>query len=366
MSYVRLNEREANPNPYINFITALPGRDGADEEAARQLLRALAAQVKPIMKAHGLAVNTLDVYQYNKVFLGRNWENGSVVEIVLRGANGCFQPISWLLGTLCHEVTHEPWSWLSNLYAQLCKEVRDLQRKGYHGDGLWSSGQRLADFALLGGPGLAKAELPEYLCGGAQSRKRPSTQRHRRPRTEGPSDHTGRQTAKKRKAGSRVTAKGTFKGNSRALNEDVEEEAAKRLVLGSGNGLEANSPEGSEEGESFIPVTDQDRRRTLFQSDADTGKLKQTALHHFANDFFLPPSQAFSSVKDKGKASERGEPSVITASSSKRSRKDTAGRAVGSKYLSDFLPLAPAAYGSLVQGEVNYRKKKSLGMELGS
>lgn len=61
MSYVRLNEREANPNPYINFITALPGRDGADEEAARQLLRALAAQVKPIMKAHGLAVNTLDV-----------------------------------------------------------------------------------------------------------------------------------------------------------------------------------------------------------------------------------------------------------------------------------------------------------------
>lgn len=60
MPHVRLNEREANPNPYVNFITPLPGRDDADEEDARQLLRALAAQVKPIMKAHGLAVNTLN------------------------------------------------------------------------------------------------------------------------------------------------------------------------------------------------------------------------------------------------------------------------------------------------------------------
>ncbi|KAG8218690.1 hypothetical protein J3R82DRAFT_4358 [Butyriboletus roseoflavus] len=30
------------------------------EEAARQLLRALAAQVKPIMKAHGFVVNSVE------------------------------------------------------------------------------------------------------------------------------------------------------------------------------------------------------------------------------------------------------------------------------------------------------------------
>ncbi|KAI0766739.1 hypothetical protein BC629DRAFT_1537433 [Irpex lacteus] len=183
MPHVRLNEREANPNPYVNFITPLPGRDAADEEDARQLLRALAAQ-----------------YQYNKVFLGATGRTGP-------GANGRFQPISWLLGTFCHEV-----------------RSRELQRKGYYGDGLWSSGQRLADSSPMGGPGLTEAELPEYLCGGAHSRKPPSTQRRRRRRVEGPSNYTGRQTAKKRKAGSR--------GSGRALNDDVEDEDAKKAGAG--------------------------------------------------------------------------------------------------------------------------------------
>jgi hypothetical protein len=40
MVHLRINAREPNPNPH--------------------LLRALAAQVKPIMKAHGFAVNSLE------------------------------------------------------------------------------------------------------------------------------------------------------------------------------------------------------------------------------------------------------------------------------------------------------------------
>lgn len=60
MVHVRLNERETNPNPHINFITALPAADEASREEARQLLRALAAQVRPVMKAHGLAVNSFE------------------------------------------------------------------------------------------------------------------------------------------------------------------------------------------------------------------------------------------------------------------------------------------------------------------
>ena len=43
MVHLRLNEREVNPNNFINFISPLPGRG---EEDARELLRALAAQVK--------------------------------------------------------------------------------------------------------------------------------------------------------------------------------------------------------------------------------------------------------------------------------------------------------------------------------
>ena len=60
MVHFRLNEREANPNPHINFITPLPVGDAAAEDDARQLLRALAAQVKPIMKSHGFTVNSFE------------------------------------------------------------------------------------------------------------------------------------------------------------------------------------------------------------------------------------------------------------------------------------------------------------------
>lgn len=64
MVHLRINEREPSPNPYVNFITVLPMHDPAVEEAARQLLRALAAQVKPIMKEHGFAVNSLEEVRF--------------------------------------------------------------------------------------------------------------------------------------------------------------------------------------------------------------------------------------------------------------------------------------------------------------
>lgn len=57
MVHLRLNERESNPNPHINFITPLPAED---QEDSRQFLRALAAQVRPVMKAHGFVVNSLE------------------------------------------------------------------------------------------------------------------------------------------------------------------------------------------------------------------------------------------------------------------------------------------------------------------
>ena len=60
MVHVRLNEKEANPNPHVNFITPLKTNGQAAEEEARQLLRALAAQVRPIMKAEGFVVNSLE------------------------------------------------------------------------------------------------------------------------------------------------------------------------------------------------------------------------------------------------------------------------------------------------------------------
>ena len=59
MVHARYNEKESNPNPHINFITTLPGEPERQEET-RQLLRALAAQVRPVMKKHGFAVNSFE------------------------------------------------------------------------------------------------------------------------------------------------------------------------------------------------------------------------------------------------------------------------------------------------------------------
>ena len=59
MVQARYNEKEPNPNPNVNFIRSLPDKPERQEEA-RQLLRALAAQVKPIMKERGLVVNSFE------------------------------------------------------------------------------------------------------------------------------------------------------------------------------------------------------------------------------------------------------------------------------------------------------------------
>jgi hypothetical protein len=60
MVHLRLNETETNPNPHVNFITALNAVHHEDKEAARQLLRALAAQVRPVMKSYGFVINSFE------------------------------------------------------------------------------------------------------------------------------------------------------------------------------------------------------------------------------------------------------------------------------------------------------------------
>ncbi|KAI0719312.1 WLM-domain-containing protein [Cerioporus squamosus] len=302
MVHVRLNEREANPNPHINFITPLQMADPAAEEEARQLLRALAAQVRPIMKAQGFTVNSFEEYEHNQVFAGRNWNNGETIELVLRGAGGNFLPTSWLLSTLCHEhMNHGPA--FQALWTKLRNDVRDLQGKGYYGDGYWSSGIRLADSARMSGQGLEAGDLPEYMCGGAQTRTRPTAVRRRRTgRQAGPSNHTGAQTAKKRKAGSRVTAKGLFQGSGRALNEDAEDEEQKKA--GTGFRKKAGSKRAREERALAaerrllalqgkvrdVPETDQDRRHTMLDS-ADKSELDglKAWQRDYSSDFIFPP-----------------------------------------------------------------------------
>ncbi|KAH7913205.1 WLM domain-containing protein [Hygrophoropsis aurantiaca] len=320
MVHIRINERESNPNPHVNFISVLHAPDSASEEVARQLMRALAAQVKPIMAAHGFAVNSFEEYEYNRVFAGRNWNNGETIELVLRSASGMLLPTHWLMSTLCHELAHithmNHGPDFQSLWRQLRNEVRALQNKGYYGDGYWSSGTRLADSARITGQGIEYGDLPEYMCGGAQSRARPSALRKRRQRLQaGPSNHTGAQTAKKRKIGSRVTAQ-VFGSGGTTLNADAEGDQKNQ---GTGFRKKATSKRAREERalaaerrlRNLAPVseglskveddesgsdsdsnreTDQDRRLimldTIGKQDLDELKI---SLFDFSDDFNLPP-----------------------------------------------------------------------------
>ncbi|KAG9082644.1 hypothetical protein FS749_006697 [Ceratobasidium sp. UAMH 11750] len=181
MPHLRLNTKTGSPNPYFNFTSALPSFLKApglpSQENAMELLDALAAQVRPICKKHGFAVNSFEEYEHNTVFLGRNWNSGETIEIVLRRSDGTFHEIQQLIQVLCHELAHikhmNHGAGFQQLNSQLCHEVAVLRSKGYYGDGMFSSGSRLADSAQVAGRGLGASDfdLPEYMCGGAQQRQ---------------------------------------------------------------------------------------------------------------------------------------------------------------------------------------------------
>lgn len=414
MVHVRLNERETNPNPHVNFITPLQVGDSAAQDDARQLLRALAAQVRPLMKAHGFAVNSLEEYEYNKVFSGRNWNSGETVELVLRSQNGSFVPTPYLMSTLCHELAHikhmHHGPAFQALWAQLRRELRELQAKGYYGDGYWSSGTRLADSARMHGQGIEPGDLPEYLCGGAHSRARPPSFRRQKRKQAGPSLHTGAQTAKRRKAGARVTAQGAFGSGGRALDEDVEDGDAKKagagfrkkagskrareeramaaerrlLALqqtsGSSNATSVNEEDELDSDDGRPTETDQDRRRTMLDSmsASEAGTLKAFATD-FADDFILPSAGPASSSQTSAgggplsTASGTGVSRSATSLSNRVKGKGTSilsstGEKRDQKSIAEYLDPSrlskkrKLSYGNLVEDEIDHRQKEALGM----
>ena len=150
------------------------------------------------------------------------------------------------------------------LWKRLRAQVRQLQDRGYYGDGILLLDAFLLSPNLIGvffkviGPQALDSQIRLELqgmafrrensqntwhyylffvhtwwfidmnaqCGGAQSRTRPTVTRRRRTtlgkrrRETVPSLHTGRQTAIKRKAGARVTSKYAFTGQGSMLDND--------------------------------------------------------------------------------------------------------------------------------------------------
>lgn len=176
LGFERLNERTTRPNPLINFIKPLPGSTSA---TAKDFLERIAAQCFPIMKSNYIAVMALEEYPFNIEFIGRNFNAGEVIQLVLRSRSGAWLPFKYVQMTMMHELAHCKqmnhsgafWK-VRNTYAD---EMRGLWGKKYLGEGLWGKGRALETGRFMHDVMPDSRDLPEHTCGGtfrARGRKR--------------------------------------------------------------------------------------------------------------------------------------------------------------------------------------------------
>lgn len=123
------------------------------------------------MREHHLIVTSLEEYEPNREFVGRNFNAGEVVQLVLKSPHtGRWLPFEYVQMVMMHELAHCKqmnhsrafWS-VRNGYAA---EMQILWSKSYTGDGLWGRGASLRTGAWENNTVLASEVLPEHLCGG--------------------------------------------------------------------------------------------------------------------------------------------------------------------------------------------------------
>ncbi|EJP70534.1 WLM domain-containing protein [Beauveria bassiana ARSEF 2860] len=171
----RLNARRTQPNPNIVFIKPLPGPDFS---TAEKFLERIAAQCLPIMKEHHLSVVTLEEYEPNREFVGRNFNAGEVIQLVLKSVHAPHRwlPFRYVQMVMMHELAH-----CTHMHhARAFWAVRDayaaamtaLWEKGYTGEGIWGRGATLDTGAWERDVVGEEEPLPAHLCGGTYRSRR--------------------------------------------------------------------------------------------------------------------------------------------------------------------------------------------------
>ncbi|KAI7351162.1 WLM domain-containing protein [Hortaea werneckii] len=173
LGFQRLNERTQRPNANINFIKPL---ESPDKEVAQDFLERIAAQCHLIMKEHYLSVMSLEEYPPNPEFLGRNFNAGEVIQLVLKDRSGRWLSFKFVQMVMMHELAHckqmnhSRFFWgVRNGYA---KQMEELWAKRYTGEGMWGRGKNLATGAFVHENMPENAQIPEHLCGGTYRRAR--------------------------------------------------------------------------------------------------------------------------------------------------------------------------------------------------
>ncbi|KAL8732726.1 MAG: hypothetical protein Q9181_003838 [Wetmoreana brouardii] len=164
----RLNAHQTHPNDRIVFIKPLPGPTAP---FAQDFLSHIAAICKPIMVAAHLSVMTLEEYEPNPEFVGRNFNAGEIIQLVLKAPRtGHWLSFRSVQMVMMHELAHcvqmnhgrEFWK----VRNQFAGELRELWGKGYTGDGFWGRGKTLLSEQYEHQGTWEEAIMPERLCGG--------------------------------------------------------------------------------------------------------------------------------------------------------------------------------------------------------
>jgi hypothetical protein len=171
LGFERLNERTQRPNALINFIRTIPGPSSS---VAENILNRVAAVCYPFMKSNMILVQALEEFPFNTEFVGRNFNAGEVIQLVLRDRNGRGLPQRMVEMVMVHELAHckqmnhsKAFWKVRNEYAM---DLRGLWTKGYTGEGIWGRGRGLETGALQMDETDA-ADIPEHLCGGTYGRR---------------------------------------------------------------------------------------------------------------------------------------------------------------------------------------------------
>ena len=104
LGFERVNERVKRPNELVNFIKPL---EGSDKALAQDFLERIAAICYPIMKANHIAVMALEEYEPTLEFVGRNFNAGEVIQLVLKApSTGQWLPFRHVQMVMMHELAH--------------------------------------------------------------------------------------------------------------------------------------------------------------------------------------------------------------------------------------------------------------------
>lgn len=171
LGFERINERTQRPNALINFIRTLPG---PTSKTAEQTLNRVAAICYPFMKANMILVQALEEFPYNTEFVGRNFNAGEVIQLVLRDRNGRWLPQRMVEMVMVHELAHCKQMNHSKAFWKIrdayAVDLRALWAKDYTGEGLWGRGRGL-ETGNIQTSQVDVGDVPEHLCGGTYGRR---------------------------------------------------------------------------------------------------------------------------------------------------------------------------------------------------